>query len=243
MKRCTPIVLIAIFYTQLLYAQKENTNTPINVSGFIQVTNNGIAPAPIFALGRPAIIGSALIKKGKFYFNPEFYFGLDAKPWIFNTRLGYNFIDNKNLTLGLAINPNFFFLQRNPVLNNDEQFQLQRYVANELNGEYRITYNRKIQLNFWRSFRLDQVGVKREEFLNLVFAMENLKLGANALIAFRPSVFYLYDAEALEGFFASQTSNFQMTNWKFNFFLQTSIPIVVTPKNSFIWNFGVNVPF
>jgi hypothetical protein len=235
--------LIAICYSQFLFAQKETLSTPVTVSGNIQVTNNGTAPAPIFALGRPAIISSTYIKKGGFYFNPEFYFGLDAKPWIVNVRLGYNFIDNKKLTLGLALNPNFFFLQRNPILNNNEEFQLQRYLGNELNGEFKISRDRKIQFSYWHSFSLDKIGVKREEFLNLVYSMENLKLGKSAILAFHPSVFYLYDAETIEGIFISQTSNFQMANWKFNFYLQTVIPVKVTPKNSFIWNFGVNVPF
>jgi hypothetical protein len=243
LKRSSAIVLIAICYSECLFAQKQNISTPITVSGNLQLTNNGTAPAPIFALGRPAIISSTFIKKGNFYFNPEFYFGLDAKPWIINARIGYNIIDNKKITLGLALNPSFFFLQRIPTLNNNEEYQLQRYLGNELNGEIRVTNNRKIQFNFWHSFRLDKLGVKREEFLNLVYSMENLKLGSSAIFAFRPSAFYLFDSETIEGIFISQTSNFQMTNWKFNFYIQTTIPVKVTPKNSFIWNFGVNVPF
>ncbi len=243
LKKCSAIVLIALCYSSFLFAQKEKSSIPVTVSGNIQLTNNGTAPAPIFALGRRAIISSTYIKKGGFYFNPEFYFGIDAKPWIMNVRLGYNFINNKKLTLGVALNPNFFFLQRNPVLNKNEEFQLQRYLGNELNGEIKINGNRKIQFNYWHSLRLDQLGVKSEEYFNLAYSMENLKIGKSAILGFHPSIFYLYDVDMMEGLFISQTSNFQMKNWKFNFYVQTTIPLIVTPANGFIWNFGINVPF
>jgi len=243
LKRSFTLFLIVLCNINILYSQTVKLSQPVIVSGNIQLTNNGTAPAPIFALGRPAIISSTYIKKGGFYFNPEFYFGLDAKPWIMNVRLGYNFINNKKITLGVALNPNFFFLQRNPVLNNNEEFQLQRYLGNELNGEIKISNYRKIQFNYWHSFRLDQLGVKSEEYLNFAYSMENLKIGNSAMLGFHPSVFYLYDADTIEGLFLSQTSNFQMTNWKFNFYIQTTVPIKVSPKNGFIWNFGVNVPF
>ena len=48
-------------------------------SGNIQLTNNGVAPAPAFALGAPAILSSTVIRKNKFYFNPEFNLGIDGK--------------------------------------------------------------------------------------------------------------------------------------------------------------------
>jgi len=145
--------------------------------------------------------------------------------------------------LGYACNLSFFFLQRNALENNNEEFQLQRYLANEINGEYRIKNNRKIQFNYWHSIRMDKLGIEGEDFLNLVYSMEGIPLGSKAQLAFRPSVFYLFDVATLEGLFISQTSNFQMNSWKWNLFLQTALPIHVTPKQNLIWNFGLNLPF
>jgi hypothetical protein len=172
LKRSPAFVFIVLCNANILLSQTTQPSTPVTVSGNIRLSNNGTAPAPIFALGRPALISSTYIRKAGFYFNPEFYFGLDAKPWIINVRLGYNFIDNKKLTLGVAFNPNFFFLQRNPIINNKEEFQLQRYLGDELNGEIRFRPDRKMQFNYWHSLRLDKLGVKSEEFINLAYAIE-----------------------------------------------------------------------
>ncbi len=82
---------------------------PVTVNGNIQLTNNGTAPVPIFALGRPAIIGSTTIRKGWFYANFEQYFGIDAKPWTMNNRIGVFLVDNKKLTLTFSTNISLFF--------------------------------------------------------------------------------------------------------------------------------------
>jgi hypothetical protein len=71
-------------------------------SGNIQLTNNGVAPVPIFALGKPAVLTSATIRKGNFYFNPEFNLGIDAKPWTMFYRVGYYLVDNKKWTIGFS---------------------------------------------------------------------------------------------------------------------------------------------
>jgi len=94
-KLFVPVLLIGCLYQSVL-AQEKTTAKPVTLTGNLQITNNGIAPVPIFALGRPAAIGTFVVKKGNFYFNPELYFGLDTKPWTINSRFGYNFIDNKN---------------------------------------------------------------------------------------------------------------------------------------------------
>jgi hypothetical protein len=230
-------VLTLFFIVQL-------NNSWGQTSGNIQLTNNGVAPVPIFALGRPAILSTAFIRKGKFYFNPEFNLGLDAKPWTIISRAGYYIVENKKATINLATNLNWFFMQRNPALHNGEEFQLQRYTTFELNGDYNVNEHQKIYYSYWRSQRLDKLGVWYENFVNLAYAFENIPIGSNDIISFKPSIFYLDDYGWLKGFFVAQTTNYQRKNWKCNLFLTTSAPITPhMPGTEFIWNTGVNIPF
>jgi len=237
----------AIFFVILaINAGAQDTTIhpkPITVSGNIQVTNNGTAPVPIFALGRPAIIGSTTIRKGRFYVNLEQYFGLDTKPWTMNNRLGFFIVDNKNLTLTFSTNISLFFLDRNPQQNHGEEFQTQRYWANELTAEYRITPNRKLQFLYWHTNDVDKLGVNREEFINLAFMFDNVMLGSKNLITFKPSVFYLFDDGALEGVLTTEALTYQRIKWKFNLFIQATFMVHVVPHNNMTWNCGVNVPF
>jgi len=236
--------LICIFlFSKVLIAQDSALEKSISVSGNVQLTNNGIAPVPIFALGKPAIIGSAIIRRKRFYFNSELYFGLNAKPWTINSRFGFFIIDNAKWSINLASNLSLFFLQRDPKLNNNEEFQLQRYWANELNGVCKVTGNQSFQFQYWHTVDLDKLGIRREEFVNLVYAFDNVEVLKNFILGIRPSLFYLYDEKALEGVFVAQSTSFQRRNWKVNFFIQTALPVYVTPKNKFIWNAGLNIPF
>ena len=234
---------ILVLLVQTAFAQDTPSTKRLSVSGNIQITNNGTAPVPIFALGKPAVIGSTVIRKGHFYFNSELYFGVDAKPWTINTRFGYYFIDNAKWSISFATNPNLFFLRRDPNLNKNEEFQLQRYWANEIDGEFRAGANRKIQFNYWHTFSMDHLGVEREEWLNLVFVLENIRLGEKNIFTFKPSVFYIYDKNTIEGLFVAQTTNYQRIKWKWNLFLQTTVQVHVVPPESFIWNAGLNIPF
>jgi len=236
-------VLFNLFYFTA-QAQDSTAHTkPLAVSGNIQVTNNGTAPVPIFALGRPAIIGSTTLRKGLFYINLEQYFGLDTKPWTMNNRLGFFIIDKKVITVTFSTNISLFFLQRNPQAYHGEEFQTKRYWANELTAEYRITPNKKLQFLYWHTNNVDKLGINREEFVDCAFLFDNLLLGPKNLITFKPSVFYLFDDGALEGVLAAQTTTYQRVKWKFNVFFQTTFQVHVVPSNKMIWNCGVNVPF
>jgi hypothetical protein len=215
----------------------------VKAYGNIQFTNNGVAPVPIFALGRPAVIANTYIRKGRLYFNNDLMFGLDAKPWTINNRLGYYIVDNEKLSIHLATDLSLFFLQRDPNVNNHEEYQLQRYWGNEVNGEYRFTPNRKLQFSFWHTIAMDDIGIKREEFFTVSYSIENIRLGKNFLYGFRPTALYIYDYQSVEGVYAGQTSTLQYKKWGINAFLQTMWPVHVVPKVPFIWNAGVNIPF
>ncbi len=211
-------------------------------SGNIQLTNNGVAPAPAFALGAPAILSSTVIRKNKFYFNPEFNLGIDGKPWTLYSRIGYYLVENKKLTITLTANTNWFFMKKTPIIN-DEELQVQQYYSFEFNGTYSLLPHQKLLLSYWRSDRMRKVGLLFENFVNLAYEIENIKLGDKNNFSTKPSIFYLEDHGWLSGFFTAQTTTFQRENWKCNLFVTTCWPISQMSGTEFIWNTGVNIPF
>ncbi len=235
------IVLVSICHAQDTTTQKKKPL--VHAYGNIQLTNNGVAPVPVFALGRPAVIANTYIRKGRFYFNNDLMFGLDAKPWTINNRAGFFVVDNEKLSLHIATDLSLFFLQRDPNVNNHEEYQLQRYWGNEVNGEYRIKPDRKIQFSFWHTITMDNIGIAREEFFNVAYSIENIPIGRNFLFGFRPNALYIYDHQMLEGVYVGQTSTIQYRKWGFNAFLQTMWPVHTIPHVPFIWNTGLNIPF
>lgn len=243
MKHQICFLFFIFFFSTILQAQDSTAKNPLSLSGNVQLTNNGTSPVPIFTLGKPAIIGSTIIRKNRFYFNSELYFGINAKPWTINTRFGFFIIDNNKWSINVASNMSLFFLQRDPNLNNNEEFQLQRYWANEINGICRVKENRSIQFQYWHTADLDKLGIRREEFVNLAYAFDNMKVFKEFFLSIKPSIFYLYDDKTLEGVFVAQTTTLQPKNWPVNFFLQTTLPLHFVPENKFLWNTGLNLPF
>jgi len=79
------------------------------------------------------------------------------------------------------------FLKREPMLNNEE-FQVQRYGSIELNGQFKPTKNQIFYFSYWRSDRLDKVGVLYEDFVNFAYAFDQIKWGNNIFYT-RPSFF------------------------------------------------------
>ena len=218
------------------------TTSTAQTAGNVQLTNNGVSPVPIFALGKPAIMGSAIMRKGKFYFNPEFNLGIDAKPWTIFSRVGYYLLEKKKLTIGLAVNTNWFFQQNKPIIN-DQEYQVQQYYSFEFNGEYRPKANQRFIFAYWRSDKLSRAGVLFEDFVNIAYCFDNIKFGDKNIINTRPSFFYLEDHGWVKGFFTAQTTTYQKENWKCNVFITTSWPVTNMPGTGFIWNTGVNIPF
>ena len=156
-------------------------------------------------------------------------------------RAGYYLVENKKWTIGVAANLNWFFMKRAPMINNEE-FQVQRYGSVELNGQFRPAKNQTLYFSYWRSDRLDKVGILYEDFVNFVYAFDQIKFGNN-IVNTRPSFFYLKDYKWVSGFFAAQSTTYQKQNWPCNVFLTTAWPISDMPGTSFTWNTGVNIPF
>ncbi len=235
-------LLFLLLNTWILNNKPDSLKTPLSIHGNIQLTNNAISPVPSFSLGKPALLTTLYLQKGRFTFSPEFNFDLEAKPWSVNTWLRYQIIQQKKWDLILGNNFSLFFKKNNPALTKEE-FQLQRYQAFEFNLGYHFTKMRGVNLMLWKSQSLDEVGIKKGFFMMLLAQMGDFYNGKNIRIGIRPSLFVIDNSAPFTGYFASQISTMYFKKIPFNISFQTVHPLHSEPKTKFNWNLGLNFQF
>ena len=93
----------------LLSQTVDSTKKVWQFHGNIQVNNNGISPVPAFSLGKPALMTSLFLTKGRFTYSPEFNYGSDGKPWVVNQWFRYQWTQGK-WAYRTGLNFSLFFL-------------------------------------------------------------------------------------------------------------------------------------
>ena len=102
-------LLFLLLNTWILSHKPDTLKTPLSIRGNIQMTNNAISPVPAFSLGKPALLTTLYLQKGRLAFHPEFNFDLEAKPWSINTWVRYQIIQQKKWDFTLGNNFSLFF--------------------------------------------------------------------------------------------------------------------------------------
>lgn len=235
-------LLFLVLHTWMASIPLDSLKTPLTIHGNIQLTNNAISPVPSFSLGKPALLTTLYLQKGRFSFSPEFNFDLQAKPWSVNTWLRYQIMQQNKWDFTLGNNFSLFFKKNNPALTKEE-FQLQRYQAFEFNLGYHFTKMKGLNLMYWKSQSLDEVGVKNGLFIMLVSQIGDVWNGKNTRLGFRPSIFVIHNTAPFTGYFTSQITTIYLKKIPFNVSFQTVHPLHAVPKTKFNWNVGVNFQF
>lgn len=235
-------LLFLLFNTWILSNKPDTLKTSLSIHGNIQLTNNAISPVPSFSLGKPALLTTLFLQNGRLTFSPEFNFDLEAKPWSVNTWLRYQVIQQEKWDFTLGNNLSLFFKKNNPALTKEE-YQLQRYQAFEFNLGYHFSKMHGINLMYWKSQALDEVGVKNGLFIMLVGQIGDLWSGKNIRIGIRPSLFVIDNTAPFYGLFTSQISTIYFKKIPFNISFQTVHPHHTEPETKFNWNLGVNFQF
>ena len=235
-------ILFLLCLSFFAYAEIDSTKSPIVIHGNLQLTNNGISPVPSFSLGKPALLTTLIVSKGRFSFNPEFNFDLEAKPWSVNTWVKYKLIQRGRFDFILGNNFSLFFKRNLPNPRNEE-FQLQRYQAFEFNAGFQLTSKRSLRLMYWKSQSLDGLGIKNGLFVMLVAQINDAYTGKLGRISFRPSAFVIDNTAPFTAYFISQITTFYPAKFPLNLSFQTVHPLYSSPNSPFNWNLGLNLPF
>jgi len=231
------ILFFFIFTLSYSLEKADSTKAKLKASATISLNSNGIASIPAFSLDKPAIIGSFILAKGRFSYEPMLAYGPDLKPWFIDNWLNYKIIDKPAFELRTAFNLSTFFSEYK--LPDDTILQGQRYFAFALTGVYKFSPNTSLTVAYWNDRGQDH-GLKGH-FFNLVGERSEINIGKHVLLALALQVFYInYDGNN-DGFFITPKIAFSIRNVPFSVFFQATQAIQsnISPFPKFRWNVGL----
>ena len=242
-----PALTVLFIFNQLCAQQsKDSTKKPITVNGSISVNNNGIDPVPAFALGEPALMSSIYIKKGNFTYNPQLNYSLKGKPWAVNNWFLYKIPITKRFSFRTGFNLDFFFKTENIIDENNKPAKVQvsnEYIDVELSCLYQLSTNATIGITYWNTHGIEYDALHLGNFVNLSAYFSNIPLGNFLNLELSPSVFFIKNQLPFKGIYVANTTFLSVKKIPVYLFYQAVQPIKVTPRQTFLWNMGINYRF
>jgi hypothetical protein len=209
--------------------------------GNVQLNNNGISPVPAFSLGKPALMTTLAIKKGRFTFNPEYNISWDARPWVINEWFRY-LIPHKKSYYQIGVNFSQFFVDKENEMNQITS-KMNRYMSAE--AIFGTSFNEHVGVRFtyWLSGSLDFDGVKSGHFILASLPISKLGASEGLNVNFTPNLFYINNTIPFKGIFTSLIANVGYNRIPIRLFGQAVQPIRADDSAHFNWNFGMNYSF
>lgn len=235
-------VYLLIFSFALFAQSKDSTHLDksFKFSGDISITNNGISLIPSFALGKPALLAFFSAKKGRFSYEPQSGFSLEAKPWFTSHWLRYKLVHKQTFDLGVGTSFSAAFFSSSIVRNGvvREAILAERFINLEVMPIYKISETSSISLMYWYGFNVGkEANTERLHFLTLNGNFFSIPLGKNWQGRLIPQIFYLFQ-DGREGIYFSNTLG--IAHRKLPLWLSSQInqPIQtnVEPNLGFLWN-------
>jgi len=179
-------------------------NKPINFSGTISATNNGISIVPTFSLGKPAAIAILSINKGRWSFDPDIRFSMAGKPWVFLFWGRYKLATTKKLTSNIGTHLGLNYQTNKLPINGDtsETTITRRYAAAEVNHQYHISKNCSVGVYYLYSHGLDAGTIGNGHFATLNTNFSHIAITKKYFLQVSPQVFYL-KLDARDGFYST----------------------------------------
>ena len=131
---CILLSLIHIF--SQAEEKPDSLRSKLSAGATISLNSNGIASIPAFSLGKPAVLASITLAKGRFSYDPSLAYGLNLQPWFIDNWFHYKIIDRQSFTLRTGINVSTF--NSNINFSDSVFLRAERYLAFEIAGIYKL---------------------------------------------------------------------------------------------------------
>lgn len=238
------MLLIALLHlTYCSFAQENNaTKNPIQFSGAVLVTNNGISVIPTFTLEKPAMIFDFAVRKKRFSFEPQLRFAIeDAKPWSFLFWMRYKAIQSEKFSLGMGIHPAYLFSNTSAIVNgvSKDVITVRRFIAGELAPNYSLSKNISIGVYYLYSHGLSNTP-RNTNYVALNSNFSNIKLSDAFYMKVAPQIYYL-KLDEIDGFYT--TATFTLAKRDFPFTIASIVNKKIQsniPSDDFVWNVSLS---
>ncbi len=245
-QKLLPIILIVFLFSLNVYSQKtDSTKAPIQFSGNISATNNGVSLVPTFSLGKPAILIDLAVKGKKLSFEPMLNFATDKlKPWGFIFWLRYKLVEKKKFKIKIGAHPSFVFSASESLVNGikTEKLTANRYVAFEFVPSYQISKNTTVSAYLLGANQL-AVGILDPTYFVAVNAISTVNLSDKFFMRMIPQLYFLKLGNQT-GYYTNANviigkKNFPISiNGMVSKSIKTEIEV-----NKFVWSAGLTYSF
>ncbi len=237
--------LVFVVFALMLPVHGQNadsTHKKMSASANISINSNGINPIPAFSLGKPAVLASVSITKGRFSYDPGLAYGLDAKPWYIDNWLHYLIVNRKVFKLRTGINFSTFFSEK--ILPDEKFLQAQRYLTGEIAGIFSLSERASITVLYWNDNGQDH-GTLTGGYYSISAEVNSVRLGDTFSLSASLQLFYLSYEGNNDGLFTSPRIAFNETHLPFTLYFQATQPISsnIEPAPAFAWNVGLAYNF
>ena len=233
-------ILIFLFIFSASWSQENKKKVPpkLEANATVSINSNGIAYVPAFSLGKPAIIGTLSLVKGRFSYDPQLSYSLELRPWIIDNWFHYKIIDRPSFEFRAGTVISSFFSE---VETGDEViWQAQKYQAVEFISRYKFTPKSSLSFTYLLDRGQDR-GTTHGHFFNLQAERSEISLGQKGLLAATLQVFYINYTGNEDGLFAAGNISASMRQIPFSIFFQAiqAITSNIDPFPPFKWNVGL----
>lgn len=242
MKILSCSLFILISFDALSVVNADSSKTKLKAGATISLNSNGVASIPAFSLGKPAVIATVNLSKGRFSYDPCLAYGLDLRPWYIDNWFHYRIIKKPVFELRTGFNISSFFTRNGT--GEDITLKGERYFDTEIAGMYNISENLFLSLIYWTDSGLDK-GTIQGHFLSIAAEKSEIKIGGPVLLAANIQLFYIDYNRNNDGLFLSPRISFSIKKMPFEVFFQAiqAVASNIDPFPGFRWNAGLSYQF
>lgn len=239
---------VCVILFPLFIRAQENAKPvqPLQFSGAITATNNGISFIPAFILGKPAAIVDLSVGTKKLFFEPHMRFSLQGKPWSFLFWWRYRMIRNNKFAMTLGMHPGLAFKSMNVISNGitKQVMVTQRYLAGELTPTFFLSKNTAIGMYYLYSRGIDRDAIRNTHFITLNSNINNIRMGKDLLLRMNPQFYYLRMTGS-EGTYVSATVALRNPKYPISVstLLNKAIHSTIPGSKPFNWNLNLIYSF
>ncbi len=246
MSKSILVILIILVCFIDLKAQKSDSvkvQEPLKATANINLNNNGISLFPNLSFGKPAAIINLTIGKKGVFFEPEFRWGLNGKPWSYIYWMRYRIKNREHFGFNVGAHPSYVIRENTVTINGAEvkRYISQRYIAAELFPVY--IHSPKFQLGFYGLYSkgLDSYAVQNSYFVSLQPRFPHISINKNYYLSLFPQLFYL-NLDGKQGTYVNETLRINKENCPIGISSILTYKLRSTiPGDKVVWNVGLNI--
>jgi len=239
---------ICLLFCAVLHAQDFSQTKELNLSGNINITNNGFSFIPLFSLGKPATTVNLSVSGKRLSFDPQFRFDLDGmRPWSFLFVWHYKLIKKKRFQVRLGSYFPAYAFTKLDYTRNMRAVQVltpQRFFIWTTYLNYALSKKVNLGLFYLNGRGLEQIDqTGRGNFITLRAGIKNVSLSKTLRIHFNPEIYFL-KIDRNQGYYVAQT--FSLSHTRFPLSLSTTMNRALNSNinaKTFDWNIGINYGF